>query len=119
MSIKKFIICKNEKSLTINFVKGKAACLSFEYLRVNTPQLSSSAKQESLVTHKKNVVLNSIENVGKHGYRFIFDDQHSAIYTGDFLALLTSEHKQRWQQYLEKLKASGHSREAMINITQL
>lgn len=119
MNIKKFIICNNEKSLTINFVNGETACLPFEYLRVFTPQLNNAAKQKTLVTHKKSVALSAIENVGKHGYRFIFDDQHNAIYTFEYLTLLIKEHKQRWQKYLEELKASGHSREAMINITQL
>mgnify|MGYP000084724828 CR=1 FL=1 len=119
MNIKKFIICNNEKSLTINLVNGEAACLPFEYLRVFTPQLNSSAKQQPLVTHKKTITLSAIENVGKHGYRFIFDDQHSAIFTYEYLKLLINEQEQRWQHYLTELKASGHSREAMINITQL
>jgi len=119
MDIQSFIINTNEKSLTINFINGEAACLSFEYLRVFTPELNNSAKQQTLITHKKSVTLSAIENVGKHGYRFIFDDQHSAIYTPEYLTLLIKEHKQRWQHYLVELKASGHSREAMINITQL
>ena len=64
-------------------------------------------------------MLSAIENVGKHGYRFIFDDLHSAIYSTEYLNLLIIEHEQRWQYYLTELKASGHSREAIINITQL
>ena len=119
MNIKKFIINHNEKSLTINFIKGKATCLSFEYLRVFTPTMSNSPKQQALVTHKKLVRLNAIENVGKHGFRLTFDDQHSAIYSSEYLALLSKEYEQRWQHYLTELQASGHSREAMINITQL
>ncbi len=119
MNIKNFTLSNNEKSLTINFINGDSACLSFEYLRVFTPKANNSAKQETLVTHKKSVVLAAIENVGKHGYRFIFDDQHSDIYSAKYLTLLINEYEQRWQHYLAELKASGHSREAMINITQL
>lgn len=119
MKIKKFIINKNEKSLTINLVNDKAACLSFEYLRVFTPTTNSPQKQSPLITHKKLVALLAIENVGKHGYRFIFDDQHSAIYSTELLMVLIKEQKQRWEQYLTELNASGHSREAMISITQL
>jgi DUF971 family protein len=119
MSIKHFLINTNEKSITIDFIYGDTACLSFEYLRVFTPSSSHSPKQQSLVTHKKVVLLTAIENVGKHGYRMIFDDQHSAIYSPDYIALLVKEHKQRWQHYLTELKASGHSREVMIGITQL
>jgi DUF971 family protein len=119
MNIKKFSICNNEKNLTINFSNGEVACLPFEYLRVYTPQLNNSAKQKALVSHKKLVILVAIENVSKHGYRFIFDDQHSAIYASEYIKVLVNEHKQRWQHYLAELNASGHSREAMINITQL
>lgn len=117
MNITGFIINNAENSLTINTVKGKTAQLSFEYLRVFTP--ITGKKQQALVSHKKSIKLAIIENVGKHGYRLNFDDQHSAIYTSDYLEQLIKEHDQRWQHYLSELKASGHSREAMINITQL
>jgi len=119
MNINKLIICNNEQRLTVNFINGESACLSFEYLRVFTPHANNSAKQDALVTHKKSVTLSAIENVAKHGYRFVFDDQHSAIYSTEYLTLLINEHKQRWQHYLTELKASGHSREAMIDFTQL
>tara|TARA_R110001583_G_scaffold1152_7_gene9551 strand:- start:4315 stop:4674 length:360 start_codon:yes stop_codon:yes gene_type:complete len=119
MRIKSFIINTNKKSITINLSNGDTACLGFEYLRVFTPKSNDSAKQQVLASHKKLVMLSAIENVGKHGYRFIFDDQHSAIYSTEYLNLLIIEHEQRWQYYLTELKASGHSREAIINITQL
>jgi DUF971 family protein len=76
-------------------------------------------KQQALASHKKSIKLVTIENVGKHGYRLIFDDQHRAIYASGYLELLSKEYDQRWQHYLSELKASGHSRETMINITQL
>ena len=117
MIITGFIINNAEKNLTLNIVKSKVAQLSFEYLRVFTP--TTGNKQQALVTHKKSITLATIENVGKHGYRLTFDDQHSAIYSSDYLELLIKEHDQRWQHYLGELKASGHSREAMINFTQL
>lgn len=117
MIITGFIINNAEKNLTINTVNSKAAQLSFEYLRVFSP--TTGNKQPALVTHKKSITLTTIENVGKHGYRLAFDDQHSAIYSSEYLELLVKEHEQRWQHYLSELKTSGHSREAMIDITQL
>jgi len=117
MNITSFNINNTENSLTIKFVNSKVAQLSFEYLRVFTP--TTGNKQQALVSHKKSIKLTTIENIGKHGYRLIFDDQHNAIYSSDYLQLLIKEHDQRWQHYLGELKASGHSREAMINITQL
>lgn len=119
MIIKKFIINHHEKNLTINLVNGETACLSFEYLRVFTPALPNAKKTPALISHKKLVILIAIEPIGKHGYRLIFDDQHSEIYSLEYLMLLIKEYPQRWQHYLTELKASGHSREAMINITQL
>ena len=116
-NIAAFTINNTENNLTIKFVNSKVAQLSFEYLRVFSPRTSKQA--QALVSHKKSIKLTTIENVGKHGYRFIFDDQHSAIYSADYLELLIKEHNQRWQHYLSELKASGNSREAMINITQL
>jgi DUF971 family protein len=117
MNITSFNINNTENNLTIKFVNSKVAQLSFEYLRVFTP--TAGNKQQALVSHKKSIKLTAIENIGKHGYRLIFNDQHSAIYSSDYLELLIKEHDQRWQHYLGELKASGHSREAMINITQL
>ena len=119
MRINRFIINAKQKSLTINFEQGDTACVDFEYLRVYTPEQSKSAKQQTSVTNKKNVQLLTIEHVGKHGFRLIFDDQHTAIYSNEYLAVLIKEYKPRWQHYLAELKASGHSREAIINITQL
>ena len=119
MNIKRFIINKNEQSITIELSKGKTHCLSFEYLRVFPPNLEGPTQQKQLITNKKLVSITAIESVGKHGYRFIFDDQFSAIYPADYLMVLIKEQKQRWQHYLEEMKASGHSREAIINVTQL
>lgn len=117
MNITGFVINNAENNLTINTVKRKVTQLSFEYLRVFSP--TTSNKQQTLISHKKSIKLLTIENVAKHGYRLLFDDQHSAIYSSDYLELLIQEYEQRWQHYLSELKASGHSREAMINITQL
>ncbi len=117
MNITALAISRVDNTLTIKYDNRKEFQLSFEYLRVLSP--ATTNKQQAVVSHKKTVGLSEIENVGKHGYRFIFDDQHSAIYSPDYLELLIKEHDQRWQQYLNELKVSGHSREAMINITQL
>ena len=117
MIITSFIINNTENSLTIKAVKSKVVQLSFEYLRVFSP--ATGNQKQPLVSHKKAIKLTAIENVSKHGYRLAFDDQHSAIYSSDYLELLIKEYDQRWQHYLSELQASGHSREAMINITQL
>ena len=119
MRINHFTINTRKNSLTIDFINGDTACLDFEYLRVFTPRQQQSAKQQTVIANKKLVQLIAIENVGKHGFRLIFDDQHNAIYTAEYFKLLIKEYDKRWQHYLAELKASGHTREAIINITQL
>jgi len=122
MTIKRFIINKTDKSLSllVNLAKTqeKSYLLSFEYLRISSP-VSSAKKPQTVISHKKQVQLLAIESVAKHGYRLIFDDQHSAIFSDDYLQRLITEQTPRWQTYLDELKSSGHSREAMINIKQV
>jgi len=119
MKIKTFFINSTDKTLTIEYTNDDTALLNFEYLRISTPMAQSSKGKNLLPSHKKNVQLNAIEIVGKHGYRLLFDDQHSAIYTEEYLQQLITEYDSRWDKYLLELKESGHSREDMINITQL
>jgi len=71
------------------------------------------------VYHKKQVQLLNIESVGKHGYRFIFDDGHSNIYNEDYLLTLATEYQQRWQRYLSSTSTVSNSREAMIEIKEV
>ena len=125
MKIQGFILDNDQRKLMVEFSANEkitATELSFEYLRISSPE--SSAKnmkngQKAVISHKKNVVLTMIESVAKHGYRLIFDDAHSAIYSEDTLQTLVLEYEQRWNNYLAELKASGHSREAMIDFKQL
>ncbi|MAG75397.1 MAG: hypothetical protein CL811_01445 [Colwelliaceae bacterium] len=96
---------------------------SFEFLRVIPfpAQLHQAGKEQAqkVPAHKKGVKLISIESVGKHGHRFVFDDEHHTIYSLDQLSLLHQQSDMLWQQYLNALSDSGHSREAMIDIVQL
>jgi len=123
MKIACFLIDNTLKNLTIEFsadVAIEKIQLNFEYLRISSPANSTKKLKTSQVTaHKKDVLLTNIESVAKHGYRFIFNDGHSAIYSEDYVQTLVLEYKIRWQNYLNELKTSGHSRETMINFKQL
>ena len=127
MKIARFIIDNTLHNLTIEFSASKAienSQLSFEYLRISSPAISTKKLKTGqtstqVTSHKKDVLLVKIESVAKHGYRFIFDDEHSAIYSQQYNQTLTLEYEVRWQSYLNELKASGHSRETMINFKQL
>jgi len=122
--IERFTLNNTDNQLNISIAQSKVSSgedfvLSYEFIRVMSPHGSNSKQGKSLISHKKKVQLLAIESVAKHGYRFIFDDQHSAIYTENYLQGLCQRHNELWQQYLTDLQASGHSREAMIDITQL
>ncbi len=98
---------------------GEAVSLTYEFVRVMSPQAPSGKQAKAPISHKKQVTLIAIESVAKHGYRFIFDDQHNAIYSESYLQGLCQRQTELWQQYLVDLQASGHSREAMIAFTQV
>lgn len=122
-TIKAFTLAAKKKQLNIVFDKKHSKYnldLSYEYIRICSPLDGIDVPHvKTIVAHKKSVQLTNIESVGKHGYRFIFDDNHSALYSGEYLLMITNEQEQRWQHYLFELKKSGFSREATIDITQL
>jgi DUF971 family protein len=125
MKIQSFILDNDHKELCIEFVASEKVAdvtLSFEYLRICSPENSAKKMkngQATIISHKKDVVLINIESVAKHGYRLIFDDGHNAIYSEDTLQVIAVECEERWSHYLSELKASGHSREAMIDFKHL
>jgi len=124
--INRFVINNTAATLSVLFDKveqerSKAVDLSFEYLRVFSPTKDKGQPIGSMpkVYHKKQVQLVKIESVGKHGYRFIFDDNHSDIYSLDYLQVLAAEQQQRWQDYLQSANTAINSREATIEIKEL
>lgn len=125
MKVTRFIIDNTDHSLTIELSANENitnAQLSFEYLRISADANSvkkNKAGQIQVTSHKKNVLLVNIESVAKHGYRLIFNDGHSTIFSEEFIQTLALEYETRWQNYLSQLKDSGHSREAMIDFKQL
>jgi len=126
MLIKTFTLNTKQKSLLIDFYTQNNTLtthiLSFEYLRISSPDSigkKTKSGQPQIISHKKEVILSNIESVAKHGYRFIYDDGHSAIYSEEYIQLLAKEYEVRWQHYLADIKANGYSREAMIDFKQL
>lgn len=124
MAVLSFTLNKHQKSLTILFLTPDqsefTATLPYEFIRVFSPsQPKAKGNEIALITHKKLVELITIESVAKHGSRFIFDDGDSTIYSHEFLLDIAKNHQLYWQEYLTKLKASGHTREAMIDFKQL
>ncbi|GAA0811590.1 DUF971 domain-containing protein [Colwellia sp. D2M02] len=119
MNIKRFTLNNENKILIIDFDNSSSYQLPYEYLRISSPSVKNSKGVKELICHKKQVQLSAIECVAKHGYRLLFNDNHSAIYSAEYLLQLATEHDIRWQDYLAQLANSGHSREAMIEIKQV
>ncbi|WP_440875036.1 gamma-butyrobetaine hydroxylase-like domain-containing protein [Thalassotalea sp. PLHSN55] len=113
-----FTLKKDEKLLLVELDQQSVITLPFEYLRVFSP-LVQSHQGNNIVSHKKMVQIRKIESVGKHGYRFLFDDDHSAIYGTTYLIQLFHEYDIRWKGYLANIANSAHNREANIDIKQL
>lgn len=123
--INRFVINSADATLSVQFDNAKkdnnSTNLSFEYLRVFSPtdDKGKSIGATPQVYHKKQVQLLTIESVGKHGYRFIFDDNHSNIYSTDYIQVLSAEQEQRWQHYLASANSTINNREATIEIKEL
>lgn len=118
--IVKLTIFTNQGTLAILDSAKNTAELTFEYLRVFSPQERQKANPQKSeaktpqVFHKKQVKLLNIEPVGKHGYRFIFDDEFSDIYSNEDLTNLTLHFNEWWAAYTNSL-SSINSREESIN----
>lgn len=105
---------KQSKTLQLTFA-GQDHELSAEFLRVLSPSAEVQGHgpgQEKLVTEKIDVGIKELEPTGNYGIRIIFDDGHdSGIYSWAYLAELCRDKEQRWQDYLDKLKAENKKRD--------
>ncbi|SEL58428.1 DUF971 family protein [Colwellia chukchiensis] len=124
--IKRFIIDQAAANLALQFDDDNPQretnfTLSFEYLRVFAPtdDKGQSSRFPPAVYHKKQVQLLKIESVAKHGYRLLFDDGYSGIYSPDYLLMLATQFQQHWQQYLNSTSNAINSREATIAIKEV
>lgn len=127
LKIKCFTLDNQQNTLLVELASddkqlSQAWTFSFEFLRVVSLSAISGAGASSkaqVTAHKKQVKLMLIESVGKHGYRFCFDDGFSVIYDKNQLSLLHQQSQSLWESYLAALKKSGHTREATIDLKQL
>ena len=107
-------------NLTCIYDDNSEIIMSYEYLRVFSPseikKIQSSKTQLTTpqVFHKKNIKLSVIEPLGKHGYRFIFDDNYSDVFSDIDLMTLYQNHTSSWANYTASL-TSTNSREESIN----
>lgn len=107
---------KAKRMLELAFEDGSRFELPCEYLRVFSPSAEVQGHgpgQEVLQLGKEEVNIEKIEQVGTYAIQPSFDDgHHSGIYSWETLYDLGVNYEQNWQNYLERLKAAGHQRNA-------
>ncbi len=100
--------------LEIAFDDGASFSLPCEFLRVYSPSAEVSGHgpgQEVLQTGKQNVNIIGIEPVGHYAVKLAFSDGHdTGLYSWDYLYELGTHQVVMWQEYLNRLAASGKER---------
>lgn len=97
--------------LEVVFEDGARFELPFEYLRVYSPSAEVRGHgpgQETLQLGKHDVGIRAVEPVGHYAIKLVFDDGHdTGLYSWTYLRELGTQHEQKWQQYLARLKELG------------
>ena len=111
------------RELELEYAGGEKYALSCEYLRVYSPSAEVGGHgpgQEVLQTGKMNVGISAIKPVGNYALQLVFDDGHdTGLYSWPYLYGLCVNHRQRWQDYLERMAAAGASRDPDVQILKL
>jgi len=113
---------KKDRGLTIEWPDGTTSYYSIAYLRRMSPSAEMRELRKEMDRNPLTVLprvpssgpLTALdaELVGNYAIRIRFSDGHSTgIYSWDYLYELGETQEERWQQYLDKLKAAGASRE--------
>jgi DUF971 family protein len=107
---------QKSRQMEISFADGERFELSYEFLRVYSPSAEVRGHgpgQEVLQMGKKDVDITALEPVGSYAVQPSFSDGHdSGLYSWDYLYELGRDRDRLWQQYLERIRAAGASREA-------
>jgi DUF971 family protein len=106
---------RSDALMDISFNNGESFTLSFEYLRVYSPsaEVRGHAEDQAILqTGKRKIGVERIDPVGNYAVCIVFDDGHqTGLYTWDWLYELSMQQNHLWQNYLEKLRLAGASRD--------
>ena len=101
--------------LEVGFSDGTSFRIPFELMRVYSPSAEVQGHgpdQRVTVGGKAGVAIRDIVPVGHYAIRIVFDDGHdTGLFTWAYLATLGRERDERWQAYLDELRAKGLRRE--------
>ncbi len=111
------IVHQQSKVLELAY-QDKTYHLPFEFLRVWSPSAEvrgHGVGQETLQTGKRDVLINTIEQVGHYAIKPVFSDGHdSGIFSWDYLYDMCLNQEEMWQDYLDRLDQAGASRDIPI-----
>ncbi|NRD72460.1 DUF971 domain-containing protein [Shewanella sp. VB17] len=109
---------RKSRLLDITFDTGETYQLSCEILRVYSPSADVHGHGKPvLVTHKKQVNINTLEAVGNYAVKITFDDGHNTgLFSWKLLHELASNQVELWENYLSRLRAAKASREPLIEM---
>ena len=100
------------KMLDIEFDDGSSFSIPFELLRVYSPSaevMGHGPGQEVLQLGKREVGIAAMDPVGNYAVQPTFTDGHNTgLFTWDYLYKLGNEKDKLWQDYMDRLHASGH-----------
>jgi DUF971 family protein len=106
---------KDRRTLRVAFDDGRAFELSAELLRVTSPSAEVQGHSEAerkTVGGTRSVTILSVDPIGNYAIRLGFDDMHSTgIYSWAFLRDLGVNADQRFQGYLDDIRAKGLDRD--------
>ena len=107
---------QKSRILELTYEDGTNYKLPCEYLRVYSPSAEVTGHgpgEEVLQLNKEEVNITGIEPQGNYALKLIFDDEHdTGLYTWEYLQELGTTYEEKWQNYIERLKAAGHERKA-------
>jgi DUF971 family protein len=108
------IVHQQSKVLELAY-ENKTYQLPFEFLRVWSPSAEvrgHGVGQETLQTGKRDVLINTIEQVGHYAIKPVFSDGHdSGIFSWDYLYDMCINQEEMWQDYLDRMEQAGASRD--------
>lgn len=108
--------------LEVSFGDGSQFRFPCEFLRVFSPSAETRGHgpgQEVLQTGKRDVTITGIEPVGAYAVKLVFSDGHdTGLYSWDYLHELGRDQQRLWEQYLERLRQAGASRDPDAPVRQ-
>lgn len=112
---------RKSKQLDLEYAGGEKYSLSCEYLRVYSPSAEVLGHgQEVLQTGKMHVGITEIKPVGNYAVQLVFDDGHdTGLFSWRYLYELCIEQEARWRDYLDRLAATGTSRDPEVQVLKL